>query len=76
MCLLCTFTCVDDALKIKFGYTDSQEEHDGHIPLQYLKKHSYSPRALQRKQELDKPLITVCLHCMISDIEVDIFVTN
>ena len=57
-----TFVFIGGHLRVKFGYSSNQEEHDGYFPLQFLKKHSYSPYALQRKQKERKPAITVCLH--------------
>ena len=56
------FVLIDDNLKVKFSYSGNQEEHAGYFPLQFLKKHSYSPYALQQKQKDIKPVIAVCLH--------------
>jgi len=46
---------------VRWGYSDSTEEHTGYLSLHYLKRHSYSASALQRRQEGERPVVAVSL---------------
>ena len=48
-----------DVLNVRWGYSDRSEEHTGYIPLHYLRKHSYSVNALQRRQDAERPVVAV-----------------
>ena len=50
---------IDGILRVKWNCANGLEEHDGFLPLHYLKKHSYSAVAHQRKHRESKPAVAV-----------------
>ena len=51
-----------DILNVRWGYSDSTEEHTGYLPLDFMKKHSYSASALRRRRN-DRPVVAVSALC-------------